>query len=340
MKFKRKFFFSFLTVLLTGFIFFIVGELIFRLVVPPPYRIGINDLNSYLRIYHSLVKADQETGLTLRPNILLVKDKDFYHSLTTNSLGFRGKEIDPSKPNILCIGDSHTFGFGVDDENTYPTQLSTLLHNKYNVINMGVFSYSLTNEVALLKRYLHKLTPKIVIFGITVDDLSSSSTSFKNIAPQTEDIFTYRYFKYHSAFIRYLRAYWPNLQIKLGLKKPAHLTYRTQWENEALIRPFRQLLISTVELLEARHVRVILMRYPFPSAVSLMEKGVHPLSKLLMEVAGAHKNTYTLRLLPILEHYYEGMPSLFLEDGHPNERTYKIVATSLFDLIKEGKLLQ
>ncbi len=102
--------------------------------------------------------------------------------LTTNAMGFRGKPIRPRGPQlrILAIGDSTTFGLGVDDDKTWPAVLESLLQNKgidAEVINAGVSGYSAFQGLRLLKEHGEKLRPDIVIatFGHTEVERSGPS---------------------------------------------------------------------------------------------------------------------------------------------------------------------
>ncbi len=63
-----------------------------------------------------------------------------------NAKGLRGPEIPESNPDpfrILCLGDSITFGWGVEEINTYPAQLQSILMEEHpdtpiEVINAGI----------------------------------------------------------------------------------------------------------------------------------------------------------------------------------------------------------
>lgn len=67
-----------------------------------------------------------------------------YVSISTNSLGLRGPEIQRAKPlgikRVLILGDSYTFGVFVGDEDVYPARLQMLLdptQKKIEVLNAG-----------------------------------------------------------------------------------------------------------------------------------------------------------------------------------------------------------
>jgi len=67
-----------------------------------------------------------------------------------HSLGLRGPELEASDAKvfrILCVGDSITFGFSVDQPDTYPRQLLTALakhypQRRFEIINAGVPGWS------------------------------------------------------------------------------------------------------------------------------------------------------------------------------------------------------
>ena len=100
---------------------------------------------------------------------------DEYQAVATvNSKGLRGAEIgEKEKPRILVEGDSFTFGFGVNDEETFPYKLGEFLPN-FEVVNAG-FAGGFGSD----SYYVHlvndgvKLKPDIVIFSIFVfNDIS------------------------------------------------------------------------------------------------------------------------------------------------------------------------
>jgi len=99
---------------------------------------------------------------------------------TVNSLGFRGAELLFPKPasrfRVVFVGDSVTFGMGVNDAETFPAQLELLLHTRFpgkdlDVINLGVPGYDTRQEVLLLERYVASLSPDVVMLGFYTNDV-------------------------------------------------------------------------------------------------------------------------------------------------------------------------
>ena len=93
---------------------------------------------------------------------------------TTNSLGMRSKEVDFSKGHILLVGDSVTFGLGVNNDETVSHYLGKI-NNDYQVLNLGVPGYGIGQYFLNLKRHIDQLNPKIIVLVIyTANDLNET----------------------------------------------------------------------------------------------------------------------------------------------------------------------
>lgn len=101
-------------------------------------------------------------------------------SLKTNELGLRNKSFteikEPSK-NILILGPSATFGWGVEGFQTYSFILEELLKNKYpgikiNVVNGGQIGFSSWQGLEFYKdEDLERLKAAILIIAYGVNDV-------------------------------------------------------------------------------------------------------------------------------------------------------------------------
>ena len=119
-------------------------------------------------------KSSTYNIFALRQGQCVFSTEDYQATATINSKGFRGAEIDKKeKPRILIEGDSFVYGFGVNDNETFPYKLGELLTN-FEVINAGFASGFGPDSyyVHLINDGL-ELKPDIVIFGIFVfNDIS------------------------------------------------------------------------------------------------------------------------------------------------------------------------
>jgi hypothetical protein len=99
--------------------------------------------------------------------------------VTTNSEGFRGPELRDRSDvgfRVLCIGDSFTFGYGVADGESYPSQLEQLLREDSRerdpeVVNAGVQGYATYHEMDFLESRGLGLQPDAVVLAVYHNDL-------------------------------------------------------------------------------------------------------------------------------------------------------------------------
>ncbi len=103
-------------------------------------------------------------------------------AMSVNALGFRGRTVSREKPagvlRIACLGDSHTFGYGVADAETWPAQLERVLRQRrpdrpIEVLNCGVNAYDTMQEVLWLKRTVLAFQPDVVVMQYYVNDTAA-----------------------------------------------------------------------------------------------------------------------------------------------------------------------
>jgi len=102
--------------------------------------------------------------------------REFSTHYTTNSLGYRSPEFTLEKPDnvyrILILGDSITFGWGVEDNQTFSYLLQQQLNQKYpdkkiEIINAGWHdSYAPDSYYVYLKNEGLALNPDLVILNL------------------------------------------------------------------------------------------------------------------------------------------------------------------------------
>lgn len=93
-----------------------------------------------------------------------------------DSLGLRDEEVGP-KPEgttrIVVLGDSYTFGYGVEAEEAFPSVLEELCAERawsVDVVNAGIPSYSPTLEYLLLRERWDDLDPDVVVLALDMSD--------------------------------------------------------------------------------------------------------------------------------------------------------------------------
>jgi GDSL-like lipase/acylhydrolase family protein len=123
------------------------------------------------------VNSDDLIVYDLRPG---VRGTFLGHEVSINSLGFRERERNPSKPRgtfrILGLGDSHMFGWGVGEDETFLAILERRLKERhpghaFEVWNLAVPGYNTVQEVETFARKADELEPDLVIINFVDNDM-------------------------------------------------------------------------------------------------------------------------------------------------------------------------
>jgi len=121
-----------------------------------------------------------QQGIIFEPDVSAhYSSVEFDFMANINSLGLRDREVEIKKGNkyrILCFGDSWTFGWGVNIEDSWPRKLEEFLHSKgYNqveVINCGQGGQYTTVYKKNMEKAVPLLKPDLVLAGVLqIDDL-------------------------------------------------------------------------------------------------------------------------------------------------------------------------
>ena len=117
-------------------------------------------------------RVDNEAGWVLKPNVSsclslknhLTGEIFFDTNIYTNQLGFRDIEPNRVVPQnaIAMIGDSWTFGYGVNYESSFPYLVSKELNTP--TLNMGVPAYGSGSTFQLFSRHVNTIKPKVVVY--------------------------------------------------------------------------------------------------------------------------------------------------------------------------------
>jgi len=121
----------------------------------------------------ALVVHDDRLGWRYRPGARARHRTDeFDVSIRINSRGFRGPEVPfqrtPGRKRIVALGDSFTFGWGVEEEETWPARLARILD--VEVVNLGVSGYGTDQEYILLQSEGRAYRPDVVLVQVAPND--------------------------------------------------------------------------------------------------------------------------------------------------------------------------
>ena len=100
---------------------------------------------------------------------------DVRPSISLNSLGLREREIVPKNPNryrIAIIGDSFTFGNGIEEPDRFSNLIQGFLGPQYEVLNFGHPGDNIPDHLITLDRVL-KFRPDFVLLQLYENDLET-----------------------------------------------------------------------------------------------------------------------------------------------------------------------
>ena len=162
-----------------------------------------------------------------------------YMRVVTNAYGFRGDEFAiPKPPNgkrILCLGDSVTFGWGVNNEDTYPALLQKMLRDSgvkgVEVLNAGIGDIGTQEELDELPGFLKELQIDHVIVGWYLND-SRPPQGFNDefmYEGKLNHFFRTSRLVRHSYFLRMLYELVLQIQVRHAVENNAGLSQRFAW---------------------------------------------------------------------------------------------------------------
>lgn len=330
------------------FIFFIfITELCLRFIYPQNLR---NDPPA-----HNMKSAK---GYLLKPNYSGTHSRQEYSTTwKINSLGLRNEDFNPndSKKNILFLGDSMTFGFGVENNETFSAKANELLKNNgykdYRIINGGLAGASTYDSLFVYNYYYEMLKPQFVfLFMYPGNDIEDNLLYFgrgKRIA-KTSQFDLKKWLGYKSHLYSLITLRFDRLLRKLHLRKADYIFFPfckkeySQYEISALEKTKTALQTFKTDT-EKNGVKLIIVILPdrLQTSINLWEDSLKILNLDGKEYDPLKPANEIIKICNELEidffdlftymkdnsHYYYPI------DGHLNPKGHQYIAKIIFDLL-------
>jgi hypothetical protein len=272
---------------------FLLGCLIFIFVVLQGLSailLAALELRQDLRTSWNDICYDPELGWARIPNTTFPDRFGPGKSETFNSQGFRNLKnfaihAQNSKIRVICLGDSFTFGFGVDDRQTWCHRLEDQ-DQRLETINMGQIGYGLDQAFLWYQRDGAKLEHHAQIFAFITDDLRR----------MTED----RFYVYAKPLLKLSKSELIVENVPVPRSTIAELVAGIRFHFSTLPS---QHLLGVI----SRKIYVLRNRRPPESSIPLPKTDIFPiLSRIFEELARsnrAHGSTLMLVYIPELVEY-------------------------------------
>ena len=152
----------------------VVAELILRNSIIP--------IEKKYHLEKGAVIKENVIGYRLRPNQRTIMSNGYFREeVITNKDGLRDVYDDNYKNyGLMAIGDSQTFGYGINANHTWVEKLQNKLG--VNVINTGVLGYGVAQYGYVLRRLYEKGYPiRLVFYEMTWNDVTSGIIPADNL---------------------------------------------------------------------------------------------------------------------------------------------------------------
>lgn len=341
---------------------------------------GLIVQNRYIALDPLTPQEAQKTYGYFAPNqnkIILFPGINDY-KVTINNLGLRivspvkqepkSLEEIKTKNRILCVGDSETFGNGVNDEDTFPYQLQSLIKTEGKdavVFNAGIGGATITDYLEYLKVKGLTLNPSVVVVQFFDNDIQNltdwKESKYDEMIEKSAFSFE-RQFKLMN-FMRIFRKMELNARWKRWIRKTADPRVREILKTDSKDKDDNIYYSSTLfgnintdplndelkpswdkffadltaihELLRSKNVELIFTIYP--SVCTLFDCGKKNYQEILVEYLKKNQIPYVdmrEKLLPEREQFlklYINLP----RDYHMSPYSKGIEAKEVYKLIKD-----
>jgi len=240
-----------------------------------------------------------------------------------NSLGYRDREVgpkDPSRYRIAVIGDSFTWGQGIEARERFSNLIEAQLGPRYEVLNFGIPGHDMPQHLEVLEQVL-PLAPDFVLLQLYINDFETAAMRRPKPHPLISEAAA-RGWGRSSVLYDMANGHWVQLQEATGLTESyVHYLQRSLADPNA---PNAQLafgmLRQFVEHAKGAGVGVGLVLFPMTDAMGPYGAG-YPVGFIhdrVRQIAADERIPF-LDLLPAFSSYKDPT-SLWVSpfDAHPN----------------------
>jgi len=297
--------------------------------------------------YPDVFLKDHDLFWRLRPNRTIVSEFFEGKSYHINRQGFRGDDFHIEKKGlrIAILGNSCSFGWGVDDDESFAGRLQAMLRNtpgfdSAEVYNFSVPGYSSFQGVRNYQKYVRPYKPDILLVTFAWNDqwISANNRPDKDQKMPPELILDLYNTVGPTRFYRLLKSLM--FSAAGGWEMPE---YRDQ-EARVSLDDFKANLGEIIDMAHKDDARVILLTSPIPSMEtyynrtekSYMHERHYYYNEMTREAAAVH-GAELIDLAAIFDKYDDLFEDVTSDPFHYNSAGHALAATEIFREITENQ---
>ena len=139
------------------------------------------EFNQEKKLENPIEHKDPVLFFSYKPNETVTVNDTFHgyeFTMNVGDDGLRRRLIETEGPTAIFIGDSVTFGWGVEDDQTYPHYFASLAGERFNVVNAAVAGYGPVEYYLQAKKMILEHDPQTIFinyyFGNDFNDFRNS----------------------------------------------------------------------------------------------------------------------------------------------------------------------
>ncbi len=308
-------------------------------------------------------RPDSYIGFLYPPNSQgRVTSRDFDFSYTTDAHGFRNTGPWPERADVVAVGDSEVFGWGVSADSAWTARVSGSLN--VCVMNLGLPGMAPTQYLRVYERFGSALRPRVVLFGLFPgNDLTDEREFDSWLAAGSPGNFSTWKFNHGASpglvkrFMEHSYLYWLAREGMTGNRdnesvKPVRFADGSRIRfapvflsrQAGLARPDRpefkrvmQVVDETRALAERDSAAFLVLLFPTKEEVYLPLRGdsVPPVLPVFAHALAEQGVPYLDLTVPLQEEARKGKRLFFEVDGHPDATGYRVIADAVVTHLRQ-----
>jgi lysophospholipase L1-like esterase len=254
-----------------------------------------------------------------------------------NSLGYRGPEVPPKgdRYRIAVVGDSITWGIGLDEDQRFSNVLQRSLGTAYEVLNLGIPGHNMPEHLQTLG-YALSLSPDFVLLQLYTNDFETPTME----RPRAKPLLPWRsvdlWLRRSSVLYTMASAQWPRVQEKIGVTE-SYVQYMKRHLGDSQSPDSREsfgMLHEFIHRARAAGVPVGTVMFPNPEIM----QANYPYGYLHDRVASVcgEERIHCVDLRAAFRSNFSDVKDIVVSpfDGHPSAKASVVAANAILEVFK------